>query len=346
MDAGRKRELEQKVYAGERLTRADGEALYASDDLSWLGRLAHHRRTEAHGDRVTFVAAAPEVAGADPVPRWRDLPELLRQLATAPAGTSRVVTAADVLRLEAATGRGADELLDELVAAGLESLAGGDAEVFDSQTAARPGGTPTGWADWARVHRLAHARGLRTAATMWYGRGEEPGHRVDHLIRLRELQDETGGFQVFIPLRHEPGAAGAVDGDPAGVGAARPGDAPRAASPAESLKTFAVSRLLLDNVPHLRCSWSTHGLSLASLALSFGVDDLAGPPTDLAGAPADVRDPAGRDTAAPSRDELVNLIWDAGFRPVERDRGYAVVREYDPPIPLALRRAEPQRIWA
>ncbi|ROT33901.1 aminofutalosine synthase MqnE [Micromonospora sp. HM5-17] len=333
MDAGRKRELEQKVYGGERLSRADGEALYASDDLVWLGRLAHHRRTEAHGDRVTF-----EVGGGEPLSSGHDYPELLRHLAATPGGVPDVVTATDIRRFEAATGRPAEELLDELAAAGLASLAGGDAGIFDPEVRSRAAGTPIDWADWARIHRLAHARGLRTSATMRYGQGEESRHRIDHLLRLRELQDETGGFQVFVPIRHEHPATG-----PGGAGGTGAGNPPRAASPAESLKTVAISRLLLDNVPHLRCSWATDGLPVAQLALSFGVDDLAGSPADRMDSLADVAD---SQSTAPSRDELLNLIWDAGFRPVERDARYAVLREYDAPVPLAQRRAEPQHIWS
>ncbi|WP_250002180.1 hypothetical protein [Actinoplanes sp. M2I2] len=217
MDAGRKRELEAKVYAGERLTRADGEALYASDDLAWLGRLAHHRRTRLHGDRVTFPAEPP---------------------------------------------------------------AGGDA----------PGG----------------------AATMTYGPHDEPGRRIDQVLRFRDVQDETGGFTSFVPLRDQ----------------ADPEDRATVVAPAESLKVFAVSRLLLDNVPHVTCSWDAHTLSIAQLALNFGADDLDGSAT------------------APGRDELLELIWDAGFQPVERDAGHQVVREHDRAPSLAGRRSEPQNVWA
>ncbi|MEJ3748386.1 hypothetical protein WEI85_34515 [Actinomycetes bacterium KLBMP 9797] len=100
-----------------------------------------------------------------------------------------------------------------------------------------------------------------------------------------------------------------------------------AASPAESLRGFALARLLLDDGVHIAASLPLHGTALAQLALNFGADDLV--------CPADA-----------NREDVVNLIWDAGLRPVERDAGYAVVRDYDPPVPLAERRAEPQRIWA
>ncbi len=117
----------------------------------------------------------------------------------------------------------------------------------------------------------------------------------------------------------------------------------RMATPAESLKTFAVSRLLLDNVPHLKCFWVMHGLAVSQLALNFGVDDLDGSvveykithDADRYGTPSTM-----------SREDLLQLIRDAGFRPVERNTRYEVVREYDPPPSLAERRGTPQDVWA
>ena len=115
------------------------------------------------------------------------------------------------------------------------------------------------------------------------------------------------------------------------------------ASPTDSLKTFAVSRLMLDNFPHIKCFWVMHGVSLAQMSLSYGVDDLDGSvveykithDADSYGTPSTMH-----------REDLLNLIWDAGFRPVERNTRYDTVREYDAPTPLAERRAEPQQVWA
>jgi aminodeoxyfutalosine synthase len=170
---------------------------------------------------------------------------------------------------------------------------------------------------------------------MLYGHVEEARHRVDHILRLRELQDETGGFVVFIPLRYQHDA----DADPRNRLQSRT----TMASPAESLKTFAISRLLFDNVPHVKCFWVMHGLSVAQLSLNFGVDDLDGSvveykithDADHYGTPSTMH-----------REDLLEIIWDAGFQPVERNTRYEVVREYDPPKSLAERRAEPQRVWA
>ncbi|MEV6843750.1 aminofutalosine synthase MqnE [Actinoplanes sp. NPDC051411] len=320
MDAGLKRELEAKVYAGERLTREDGIALFESDDLAWLGRLAHHQRTEINGDRVTFaanrhlgldqaVSRAAELAGEQVTElhivngmladlSWRDHLEALGALTAALPGVSlRGFTVADVQRFEEISGRPAGEVLDELMAAGLESLTGDESAGDDGR--------------WERIHRLAHERGMKTPATMLYGHAEEAGDRVDRVVRFRELQDETGGFAVFIPLRHQPGSA----------------DAGTTPAPAESLKTFAVSRLLFDNVAHVQSSWGTHGSAVTQLSLNFGADDLD-TPDDIA------------------HDDRLTLIWDAGFRPIERNSTYAVVREYDTAPSFADRRSEPQQVWA
>src|SRR5215217_8274784 len=295
MDIGLKRELEQKVYAGERLTREDGVDLYASDDLSWLGGLAHHVRTEKNGDRVMFnvnrhlnltnvcsascaycsfqrkpgekdaytmrvheaVAKAREredeqltelhiVNGLHPTLPWKYYPRVLRELKAAlPNVSLKCFTATEIQWFEKISGLTADEILDELIDAGLASLTGGGAEIFDWEVRQHIVDHATHWEDWSRIHRLAHEKGLRTPATMLYGHIEEPKHRVDHVLRLRELQDETGGFAVFIPLRYQHDGAGDTTRN-------RLMTRTTMASGAESLKTFAVSRLLLDNVDHVK----------------------------------------------------------------------------------------------
>ena len=385
MDAGHKRELESKVYAGERLDREDGIALYECDDLAWLGRLAHHRRTELHGDRVMFnvnrhlnltnvcaascaycsfqrkpgekdaytmrvneaVAKAREldgegltelhiVNGLHPTLPWRYYPRVLRELKAALPGVNlKAFTATEVHWFEKISGLSASEVLDELIDAGLESLTGGGAEIFDWEIRQHIVDHATHWEDWSRIHRIAHEKGLKTPCTMLYGHIESPKHRVDHVLRLRALQDETGGIAVFIPLRYQHDA----DGDPRNRLQSRT----TMASPAESLKTFAVSRLLFDNVPHVKCFWVMHGLSVAQLSLNFGVDDLDGSvveykithDADRYGTPSTMH-----------RDNLLDLIRDAGFRPVERNTRYEVVREYDRPMSLAERRSQPQQVWA
>jgi aminodeoxyfutalosine synthase len=381
MDAGRKRELEDKVLAGERLDYQDGVDLYASDDLSWLGGLAHHVRTRKNGDRVYFnvnrhlnmtnvcsascaycsfqrkpgekdgytmrieeaVRLAKEmepagitelhiVNGLHPTLPWRYYPRSLRELKAAlPQVSLKAFTATEIHWFERISGLPADEILDELIDAGLESLTGGGAEIFDWEIRSKIVDHDTHWEDWSRIHRLAHSKGLKTPCTMLYGHIEEPRHRVDHVLRLRELQDETGGFQVFIPLRfqHDPGdARNRLQNQPM-------------ATPAESLRTFAVSRLLFDNLPHVKCFWVMHGLSVGQMSLNFGVDDLDGSvveykithDADHYGTPNTM-----------TRESLLDLIRDAGFTPVERNTRYEVVKSYDGPEPG--RRDVPQPVWS
>jgi aminodeoxyfutalosine synthase len=173
---------------------------------------------------------------------------------------------------------------------------------------------------------------------MLYGHVEEPRHRVDHVLRLRELQDETGGFAVFIPLRYQHDGAGDSTRN-------KLMDRTVMASGAESLKTFAVSRLLFDNIDHVKNFWVMHGLSTAQLSLSFGADDLDGSvveykithDADHYGTPSTM-----------TREDLLELIRDAGFTPAERNTKYEIVKEYDGPVALADRRREPQsmKAWA
>jgi aminodeoxyfutalosine synthase len=368
VDQRRKDEIQSKVEDGNRLTRAEGEELYACDDLAWLGGLAHGVRTKKNGDRVFFnvnrhlnltnvcsascaycsfqpgekdaytmrveeaVRLAKEmepsgitelhiVNGLHPTLPWRYYPRVLRELKSAlPNVALKAFTATEVQWFEKISGLSADAILDELIDAGLESLTGGGAEIFDWEIRKQIVDHDTHWEDWSRIHRLAHAKGLRTPSTMLYGHIEEPRHRVDHVIRLRELQDETGGFVVFIPLRYQHDALG----DPRN----RIQDITTMASGAEALKTFAVSRLMFDNVDHVKNFWVMHGLETASLSLSFGADDLDGSVVEYK--ITHDADNFGTPTTM-NRENLLALIREAGFRPVERDTRYGTIREYDGP---------------
>lgn len=362
MDAGLKRELEEKVRAGERLTREDGIALYASDDLAWLGGLAHEVRTRKNGDVVHFnvnrhlnmtnvctascaycsfqrkpgekdaytmrieeavrLAKAMEgenltelhiVNGLHPTLPWRYYPRSLSALKEAlPDVALKAFTATEIHHFETISGLSASEILDELIEAGLESLTGGGAEIFDWEVRQHIVDHRTHWEDWSRIHRLAHEKGLKTPATMLYGHIEEHRHRVDHVLRLREMQDETGGFQVFIPLRYQHDFVDMKDGKVRNKLQART----TMATGAEALKTFAVSRLLFDNVPHVKVFWVMHGVQTAQLALQHGADDMDGSVVEYK-----ITHDAD-DFGTPNklgRDDLLDLIRDAGFRPVERN---------------------------
>ena len=380
-NAVRKTELTEKIAAGERLTRQDGEDLYECDDLAWLGGQAHGVRTKKNGNVVFFnvnrhlnltnvcrascaycsferkpgakdaytmrVEEAVELAlamkddgltelhivnGLHPTLPWKYYPRVLRELKAAlPHVALKAFTATEVHWFEEISGLGADEILDELIDSGLESLTGGGAEIFDWEVRQHIVDHKTHWEDWSRIHRLAHAKGLRTPATMLYGHIEQPRHRVDHVLRLRELQDETGGFVVFIPLRYQHDASG----DPRN----RLMGSTTMATGAEVLKTFAVSRLLFDNVDHVKNFWVMHGLSTAALSLSFGADDLDGSVVEY----KITHDADGFGTPTTmTREDLLEVIRDAGFRPVERGTRYEVLRSYDGPVSLAERRASPQ----
>ncbi|MDX6287436.1 MAG: aminodeoxyfutalosine synthase [Frankiales bacterium] len=369
--------------AGERLTYDDGVALYESDDLAWLGGLAHEMRTRRHGDVAYFnvnrhlnltnvcaascaycsfqrkpgeaeaytmrveeaVRLAKEmepagitelhiVNGLHPTLPWKYYPRSLRELKAAVPGVAlKAFTATEIHWFERISGLSADEILDELIDAGLESLTGGGAEIFDWEIRQQIVDHDTHWEDWSRIHRIAHSKGLRTPCTMLYGHIEEPRHRVDHVLRLRELQDETGGFVVFIPLRFQHDAAG----DPRN----RLQNTTTMATGAEALKTFAVSRLLFDNIDHVKCFWVMHGLTTAQLALSYGADDLDGSVVEY----KITHDADGFGTPHEmTRDDLLQLIREAGFRPVERDTRYRVTQEYAGPDPSLRETPQPMRV--
>ena len=274
------------------------------------------------------------VNGLHPTLPWKYYPRSLRELKAAlPNVALKAFTATEIHWFERISGLPADEILDELIDAGLESLTGGGAEIFDWEIRQQIVDHETHWEDWSRIHRIAHAKGLRTPCTMLYGHIEEPRHRVDHVLRLRELQDETGGFIVFIPLRFQHDA----DGDPRN----RLQTTTTMATGAEALKTFAVSRLLFDNIDHVKCFWVMHGLTTAQLALSYGADDLDGSVVEY----KITHDADGFGTPHEmTRDDLLQVIRDAGFQPVERDTRYRVVREYDGPDTALRDTPQPMRV--
>lgn len=208
------------------------------------------------------------------------------------------------------TGRSIRELLIEFKQAGLGSLPGGGAEIFHPDIRSKICEYKATAEDWLDLHRTAHQLGLRSNATMLYGHIEGPEHRIDHLIRLRELQDETGGFQTFIPLAfhpentrlsHIPKPSGLMD-----------------------LRMMAISRLMLDNFPHIKAYWVMLSLKIAQMSLSFGADDIDGTVVH-----EKIYHDAGSDSPQElSVAEIRRVIEEAGRRPVERDTLYhEVVRK-------------------
>ncbi len=196
------------------------------------------------------------------------------------------------------------EVLEDMVEAGLGSLPGGGAEIFHPEVRNQICEHKADARRWFEVHRTAHEMGLKSNCTMLYGHIEKPYHRIDHLLRLRELQDETGGFQTFIPLAFHP--------DNTGLSHIK-----KPTSLAD-LRTMAVSRLMLDNVPHLKAYWIMLGIGTAQVALSYGADDIDGTVRHEL-----IYHDAGATTPEVlSVDEIRRLITEAGREPVERDTLY------------------------
>jgi aminodeoxyfutalosine synthase len=194
--------------------------------------------------------------------------------------------------------------------AGLDSLPGGGAEIFHPDVRTRIAHDKATADEYLEVHRVAHRLGMRTNATMLYGHIETFEHRADHLLRLRALQDETDGFQAFIPLAFHPDGNGM-----------RNLPAPTAI---DALRTVAVSRLVLDNVPHVKAYWVSMTPEVAQVALRFGADDLDGTIVHE----TIYRAAGSRSPGALTTSQLVRLIQEAGRVPVERDTFYRVLHEH------------------
>lgn len=197
-------------------------------------------------------------------------------------------------------------VIDGLIAAGLDSCPGGGAEIFREPTRSRICAHKTSGERWLELAEKVHNRSVHTNATMLYGHVESHHDRVDHLIKLRELQDKTKGFMCFIPLAFHPqGTALSHLKGPSGF---------------DSLKTIAISRLLLDNVPHIKAYWVMLGKNLAQVAQSFGADDLDGTINE-GGTLMESYLAEGNDNQL-TKGEIEEMIRDAGRLPVERDTLY------------------------
>jgi len=213
------------------------------------------------------------------------------------------------------TGRPTHDILAEFRDAGLGSLPGGGAEIFHPEIRDQICEHKADADAWLRIHREAHELGLRSNATMLYGHIEQPRHRIDHLCRLRELQDETSGFQTFIPLAFHPDNTRLAEQQKI-----------TKAGGLTDFKIMAISRLMLDNFPHIKAYWIMLGIKTAQVALSFGADDIDG---------TVVHEKIYHDAGSDSPQELTvpelrRLIEEAGRIPVERDTLYhEVLRQED-----------------
>ncbi len=223
----------------------------------------------------------------------------------------KALTAVELDYLAGLEGIPVEEAIDVLIEAGLGSLPGGGAEVFAERVRKEVCVDKISAKEWLRIHGVAHSKGLKTNATLLAGLGETPEERIDHMLELRGQQDISGGFMTFIPLNcyYEKNAV----------------DAKHALTGVENLKNFALGRIVLDNIPHIKSFWIHIGEKITQTSLSFGVDDIDGTVVE-----EKIAHEAGTDASQSlTKDELLNLITKAGKIPVERDTTYNVIKVYD-----------------
>jgi aminodeoxyfutalosine synthase len=196
--------------------------------------------------------------------------------------------------------------------AGLDSLPGGGAEIFDNDIRIKISADKVDAEGWLNIHAIAHQLGMHSNATMLYGHIENYAHRIDHMERLREMQDNTKGFNTFIPLKFRN-----HDNEMSYVSET---------SSIEDMKVYAISRIYLDNFPHIKAYWPMLGREQAQLSLSFGVNDIDGTIDDS----TKIYSMAGSEEQNPSltTEELVSLIKQVGRKPVERDTLYNAIAEF------------------
>lgn len=352
----------EKVLAGERLSFEDGLTLFESNELVQIGRMANMVRERLHGDRTYFIhnyrlyptnicvyrcrfcafrvskgdeqgyewpaaKALHELSKVDLTgvsefhivggihPDWgfEVYLELIRELHKAyPDIHIKAWTGVEIDHFTHLTGESIEYVLKELVQAGLGSLPGGGAEIFDWSVRRTICRTKCTGERWLEIHETAHKMGIKSNATMLYGHIETPESKVDHMIRLRELQDRTGGFMTFIPLSFHPDNT-------------RLKHLPRSTG-ADDLKHIAISRLMVDNIPHIKAYWVTETLEVAQVALSFGADDLDGTIV----VDEEIINAAGGDhvRGAMTKEQFAAMIREAGRVPLERDTRYNVLRAY------------------
>ncbi len=354
--------IRRKIEAGERLTRDEGVWLYERGDILDLGELASIVRERKSGNRTYFIVnrhvnytnvctnhcrfcafsreqgqdgaytmTLPEIleaatAGDESFSELHivgglhpDLPfsyytEMLSQLKGAlPDVHMQAFTAVEIAHLATLADLPIRETLEQLIEAGLGSLPGGGAEVFSARVREVVCPSKLPGAEWLDVMRAAHELGLRSNATMLYGHVETVEEKVDHLIALRELQDDTSGFMAYIPLAYHS-ANTDLGGRPSTTGI-------------EDLREVAIGRLMLDSFDHVKSFWIMQGIKLAQVSLAFGADDLDGTVVE-----EKITHAAGATTPqALTREELCDLIREAGRVPVERDTVYNVLRIEETP---------------
>ena len=350
------KEIGEKIDAQERLSFEDGLTLFQSDDLLAVGALANRVRERINGDktyynvnrhmnytnvcisdcafcgfyrrvrhpeayewsveecidiaRKAYDEGARElhiVGGLHPRLQFDYYASLLSELKqNFPDMHLKAFTMVELDHLTRICRMSDEEVIDGLIAAGLDSCPGGGAEILREPTRSKICAHKTSGERWLELSEKVHRRGIQTNATMLYGHIESYEDRVDHLVRLRELQGKTGGFMCFIPLAFHPkGTDLSHLPGPSGI---------------DSLKTIAVSRLMLDNIPHIKAYWVMLGTNLAQIALRFGADDLDGT-INQGGTLMESYLAEGNENQL-TKKGIEELIRGAGRIPVERDTLY------------------------
>lgn len=354
-------DIAAKVERGERLSLEDGVYLYESDDILTLGQLANMANMRKNGKNVYFIEnmslyftnvcearcafcnfrkdegeeGAYTLSGADmieyvdqhihpgvrefhivgghnphvPFQYYVDSLKALKE--RYPNVTLKAYTAAEIDFFTKISGLSIEQVLRQLMDAGLESLTGGGAEILSDEYRKKMRVEKAGVERYLEVHRTAHQLGMKTHTTMLYGAIETHEDRVRHMIKIRELQDETNGFLVFIPLSMQPKSQKA--------------SIKRRNSAYEDLKTIAISRLMLDNIQHVKAYFINIGTQLTQMALTFGASDVHGTIVkERISHAAGAVTPEGL-----TRDELIWLVKGAGRTPIERDTFYNVIKIYE-----------------
>jgi len=355
--------IQEKVYAGERISDEEGLLLFEKGSLPFLGALANFIREKKHGDIVYFnrnfhieptnvcvftcnfcsysrlyarreegwelsadqmlhmvkkydgqpVTEVHIVGGVHPKMNLEFFADVLRKIkAHRPGLHIKGFTAVELDYMFRKAKKTNEEGLAYLKEAGLDSLPGGGAEIFDEVIREKICADKVDSQGWLGIHEAAHKLGMHSNATMLYGHIENYSHRIDHMSRLRNLQDKTGGFNTFIPLKFRN-----KDNDMSHV---------PESNIVEDMKMYAVARIYLDNFPHLKAYWPMLGRQNAQLSLSFGVNDIDGTIDDT----TKIYSMAGAEEQNPSMTtgELVALIKQVKRKPVERGTLYDIIKDY------------------